>query len=418
MSNYNPNQKYLLSIIENKSIIETVFNPENRLSQFAGKTGNSEVDYCQSWKNDTDGKVYSPFSNEDIKDGTLLLASEAMHYGTPEELLSTIKTFIQTYVDVPDGFLELAARYVMMSWVYDAFDKLPFLRLIGSYGTGKTRFLTVLRSLCYHSTNTGVGVTEANIFRLTSKYKGTLIIDEANFGNTRKHSTITQILNGSYARDCKLHRTKATTFEQVSYDLFGPKVLAAHQVYDDPALESRLLTCFMKQTSRTDIPKVLPRIMEWDEATQLRNKLLMFRFDHIHKVEQFALHNDLQGVEGFEHRTKEILAPLFFSLLETKVPKEIVSYLNQMEEDRYADLTQTEEGEIAMHLMKMYELGTGQFSPGELASQLKHLNLSARKIGSILKQFDLERSRTSSRVFYKMTPKSQKEIAQRFRMSI
>lgn len=39
--------------------------------------------------------------------------------------------------------------YVLMSSVYDAFNDAPYLRLRGDFGTGKTRSLLAIGSLCY-----------------------------------------------------------------------------------------------------------------------------------------------------------------------------------------------------------------------------------------------------------------------------
>ena len=42
-----------------------------------------------------------------------------------------------------------AAHYVLLSWVYDVFNELPYLRFRGDFGTGKTRALIALGSICY-----------------------------------------------------------------------------------------------------------------------------------------------------------------------------------------------------------------------------------------------------------------------------
>lgn len=43
----------------------------------------------------------------------------------------------------------IAAHYVLLTWVYDAFSDLAYLRFRGDFGTGKTRALLTIGSLCY-----------------------------------------------------------------------------------------------------------------------------------------------------------------------------------------------------------------------------------------------------------------------------
>jgi len=69
----------------------------------------------------------------------VLLPSEPAEYGEERELLARIRSFIHRYVDVSTVFEELSAYYVLLSWLYDCFHELPYLRVRGDYGSGKTR---------------------------------------------------------------------------------------------------------------------------------------------------------------------------------------------------------------------------------------------------------------------------------------
>ena len=64
-------------------------------------------------------------------------------------LLEEVRSFIHRYVDLSPGFEEIAAHYVLLTWVYDAFNELGYLRFRGDYGTGKTRALIAVGSVCY-----------------------------------------------------------------------------------------------------------------------------------------------------------------------------------------------------------------------------------------------------------------------------
>jgi hypothetical protein len=48
-----------------------------------------------------------------------------------------VQDFIRRYVDLSPAFEKVATHYVLLSWVYDAFNELPYLPLRGDYGSGK-----------------------------------------------------------------------------------------------------------------------------------------------------------------------------------------------------------------------------------------------------------------------------------------
>ncbi len=78
-----------------------------------------------------------------------MLPSEPEEYGSEAALVHEIQAFIHRYVDVSPLFEKIAGYYVLLSWVFDAFNALPYLRLRGDPGSGKTRFLLAVGSLCY-----------------------------------------------------------------------------------------------------------------------------------------------------------------------------------------------------------------------------------------------------------------------------
>src|SRR5579859_1058270 len=86
---------------------------------------------------------YSPHNNL-IRNDVVLFPSGPEEYGSDNEIIGEIQSFIHRYVDVTPTFEKLASYYVLFSWVYDGFNELPYLRVRGDYGSGKTRFLLIL----------------------------------------------------------------------------------------------------------------------------------------------------------------------------------------------------------------------------------------------------------------------------------
>lgn len=94
-------------------------------------------------------------------------------------LRSKIKSFVNRYVELPDGVDELCVEYVMLSWLHDLFDELPYLAFrTADYGRGKSRALETIGSLCYRLMFCGGGSTAAATLRLLDIFRGTLLADE------------------------------------------------------------------------------------------------------------------------------------------------------------------------------------------------------------------------------------------------
>src|SRR5947209_3397766 len=130
-------------------MLETVYDPAEPATGFIVFDG-------ERWKMERrvelpGGVILVPYSAENnlLTHRVVLFPSEPEEYRSEEELFADVRSFIHRYVDLSDGFEEVAAAYVLFSWVYDAFNEVPYLRVRGDYGSGKSRFLLTVGSLCY-----------------------------------------------------------------------------------------------------------------------------------------------------------------------------------------------------------------------------------------------------------------------------
>jgi DNA primase catalytic core len=119
-----------------------------------------------------------------LKEGAVLVPSGVEEYGTTGQLVSDVTAFVRRYVTVDLMFETIAAYYVLFTWVHDCFSELPYLRAIGDYGSGKSRFLTVIGSISYKPIFGMGATTPSPIFRLIDRYRGTLVLDEADHRNS------------------------------------------------------------------------------------------------------------------------------------------------------------------------------------------------------------------------------------------
>lgn len=230
--------------------------------------------------------AYSPANNL-LSTGCVLLPSRVGDLGDKEDLVRNIRAFLHRYVDLSPAFELIAAHYVLLTWVYDAFNELGYLRFRGDYGTGKTRALLAVGSLCYKPFFASGASTVSPIFHVLDGIGGTLVLDEADLRFSDATADLTKILNNGTVRGLPVLRTMANRHRELSpqaFRVFGPKLIAMRDRFADEALESRFLT---EETGgrllRADIPIHLPGSLA-TEARELRNRLLAWRFWTRHRV--------------------------------------------------------------------------------------------------------------------------------------
>lgn len=264
-----------------------------------------------------------PFSprNNLIKNEVVVLPSEPAEYGSEEALALDIQAFIHRYLDVSPTFERIASYYVLLTWLYDAFKEMPYLRFKGDYGTGKTRALLTIGSLCYKSFFASGASTVSPIFHILDAFRGTLVIDEADFRFSDEKAEIVKILNNGNVDGLPVLRTiqdRQKEFNPRAFRVFGPKIVAMRGSYDDRALESRFLTETMgTRELRGDVPINLPEAQS-KEALELRNKLLLFRF---RKRATARLDPSLVN-PLLEPRLNQILVPLLSVIADAKLREE------------------------------------------------------------------------------------------------
>lgn len=303
-------------------LVELVYEPEVERTRFAvWRNGESTLEDRITTSKQT---VLVPFAPENslIKHAVVLLPSEPTPYGTVAALVEEIEAFIHRYVDVSPVFERIAAYYVLLSWVYDAFNEVPYLRVRGNYGSGKTRFLLTVGAICCKPLFASGASTISPIFHALDSFRGTLVIDEADFRFSDEKAEMVKILNNGNVRGLPVLRSEVTPTKEFSpraFNVFGPKIVATRGHYDDPALESRFLTEETSHTKmRSDVPISLPDAFH-EEALALRNKLLRYRFESFSgaEIDKSAVDPDI------EPRLNQILAPLL-AVVEDKHHREAI----------------------------------------------------------------------------------------------
>lgn len=337
---------------------------DGRLAELVGEEGNADSSMFVVYevlgekinvedKIKLDNVLCLPPKDDLVKNGTVLLPTYPKEYGSVKELTALINKFIYRYLDISASYRRIATYYVLLSWVYDCFEAIPYLRPLGDYGTGKTRFQKVVGSICYKPMFAGGATTPSPIFRIIDLYHGTLVIDEADFRFSDSHAEVIKILNCGYTKGIPVLRTEGEK-ERVptAYNVYCPKIIATRKRFKDPALESRCLTEIMQGNPRPDIPLHLPKEF-YKETLFIRNLLLMFRFKH---YGQIKLKPEL-AVENIEPRINEVLLPLLSIVEEEEVLKEIQDFARQYAEQLRISRGEELPAEILRMMAEMVENG-------------------------------------------------------------
>src|SRR6185369_1755469 len=108
------------------------------------------------------------------------------------------------------SFEAIASAYALFTWIYDAFNEVPYLRVRGDFGTGKSRFLQTVGSICYKPIFASGASTISPVFRILDAFRGTLVIDESDFRASDEKAEMVKILNNGNARGFPVLRSEAT----------------------------------------------------------------------------------------------------------------------------------------------------------------------------------------------------------------
>ncbi len=401
-------------------LVEQIYNPlripEHQFCAYEKATGNITFQESLELEN---GKTLLPVKAASlIESNTVCLPTEPKEYGTEENLLSEIQGFIHNYVDIHPFYKSVSAYYILMSWRFDELSVVPYLRAFGDYGSGKTRFIQTIGALCYRSMFLAGATSDAYLFRVIEMFGGTLVINELERVNTDMQSQITLILNNGYEKGMSVGRVEGEhKREPRNFNVFCPKILSTRQKFKDQALESRIISIPMRQTTRNDIPPFIDD-MFWYKAQELRNKLLLYRFKHYGELVYMEkeLEDKRQKLFHLEPRLRQTLLPIFYVISNKTLEEQFIAFTKDYQEQMVTDRSTEIEGVVFEKYYSLYKQDDGKVTVKQVTDavnidiQQERYKYSPQKIGKIIRdKLALKTQKSTGGLFYVIPNENQIE---------
>ncbi len=351
----------------------------------------------KAYQHETAKVTYLP-TNDLLVGEVVHFASTAVPYDSQALLFKEIRAFIHRYLELPADFEEIASLYVLLTWVYEFAPSIPYLRVIGDWGTGKTRFLQVAGAVCFRPIFASGATTPAPIFRILEQFRGTLVLDEADFKDSAAWTEMVKLLNNGYRPGMPVLRADKENGKWYprSYQVFGPKLISTRFPFKDEALESRCLTSEMLPLTRDDIPRVLPPSFD-NEVNDLRSKLLTFRLANLTRLKGKTFGNELLE-PNLQPRLQEILIPLKAMLNgDQSMVEALAGFVHRLQESLYARRQESHNGKVLAAIIELHEEGADLTSQNiaDCINQKEEdvSDLSADKVGRITKKLGFIKDR-------------------------
>lgn len=374
------------------TLVELIYRPEERTTLFA-IAQNGETREAEDFEL-PDGRRLVPYSaqNNLITHKAILLPSGVSEYQAEPLLRALVQGFIHRYVDLPPDFEEVAAHYVCLSWRYDDFPDLPYLRVIGDYGSGKSRFLATVGSIAYRPIFASGASTVSPLFRILDAVGGTLVLDEGDFRLSDEKAEIVKILNNGNAKGFPVLRTESTPtgeFNPRAFKVFGPKLISTRQYFDDPALESRCITAHLSRGEiRPDVPVNLPPEFH-DQALAIRNQLLMYRLREAGRDDTLPP----DTLRSLEPRIAQVFSSLIASADDERARARLLAVARQASSNLASLRGESIEADVVAAAIALRERMQGSIPVKLIAEQLSGSDdgtfLSPRAVGAILRRLGL-----------------------------
>ena len=227
------------------------------------------------------------------------------------EMFKTLVELFQRFIYFEDSALYiLSAIYVLLTYLYDVFDEIPYLHIHGLKGSGKSRLADLFEGVCFNSFNSSE-ISEAALYREIESRHGdtTMIIDEADdLGRSSRRKALLSILRSGYRRNGNVTRCRSNG-NIVRFATFCPKIIINEKGIQDSALESRTIPIHMIKSP--DFLKTFRFSKLQKEFKEIKELINLFAGGYRDMASDY--YNE--QIEKIQGRDEELWAPIFIITL-------------------------------------------------------------------------------------------------------
>lgn len=216
------------------------------------------------------------------------------------------------------------AVYVMLTYVAHALDSVPYLKLAGVKGSGKTKTCTILSHLGFNSVFTS-SVTPAAVTRVVDGTRGFLVADEME--GLSSNGPFSTLLNGGYRRGARVIRCGGKGQLNV-FASYGCKILASIEQLN-PVLASRtILVTLSPAADQTKAKSVVTEASDdWEKIRAMLYEWSLTSFKDV-------VDAPVPEVPGLTNRTAELWGTLLrlASVIDQHLPgllKDLTAFAKQ-----------------------------------------------------------------------------------------
>ncbi|KKM08419.1 hypothetical protein SY88_23815 [Clostridiales bacterium PH28_bin88] len=272
-------------------LLEYLYDRENGRALLAWRDPDGKVD--SGFGVAINGRFYEPYPPNDLmKMGSIHFPSALGDKKSIAELVTYLRMYLKSvYIMPSDKLTKLVAYWILETWLYDCFSSTIYLRAMGSAGAGKSEFVLRVGLACYRMMQASGTDTTASLFRAVHRYRGTVLIDEADISYSDTDNEMVKFYNQGAFKGRPIMRTREVTLEDgskdwetVAYNIYSPKLIGMRKDFKDDAVGTRSLT--LKLVTR-EMPELVAAgiPLNVDEAIlakaqAIRNLLLRFRLEH------------------------------------------------------------------------------------------------------------------------------------------
>jgi hypothetical protein len=360
-------------------LVEYLWDEEENKAWLAYRDPEGHVDTAEHLIID-DVKYIPKTPNSLIISKGILFPSKVGNLKSTRELVAIVETFINQHYLLDDRiFGRMAAYYVLLTWLYDSFSAISYIRATGDAGSGKSELMKRIGHICYRLMNTGGAGTAASLFRAIDEFRGTVFMDEMDLqdGGDMANDLI-KILNLGAMKGNPIWRLNEVinedgtrSYDVAAYNIFGPKLIAMRKEFKDQAVTSRCLTIRLmgKEVRELKLHGIkLHRDEEFNkQALAIRNLLLRWRLEKWQP--EIEVGEELMDLE-VPARLNQVTMPLkAIAKDDPELMRDVTAFVRQLNEDLILERSMGLDARVMEALVTIREdpkyvkfLGKGDFA--------------------------------------------------------